>query len=122
MTQPSLRVTFTIMDQERLKKYKNKLESERKLLLDEIRRNEKPTDFGDDIDSSDEEADETEELGNQLSVAQNLKTRLTEIDIAIEKIGNGTYGTCEKCHEPIEEEILDIDPESRFNKKCKTGQ
>jgi len=40
--------------------------------------------------------------------------RLNEIDIALGKIQNGTYGVCEKCGVPIEPEILSIDPESRF--------
>lgn len=110
------------MTQEKLAGYKTKLESERRLILEEIKKNEKPTDFGDDIDHGDEDSDATEALGNQLSVAQGLKTRLDDIEVALEKIREGKYGVCEKCGGKIEEEILDIDPESRLCKNCKLAE
>ncbi len=103
-------------DQEKIKEYKTKLEQERLLLVDEIKRNETPTDFGDDTD---DESDETENFGNQLAMAQGLKDRLNEIDIALGKIQSGGYGICEKCGKKIEKEILDIDQESRYCKECK---
>ena len=92
------------------------------MVSDEIKQAEKPVDFGSDVDSFDEEADEAEEVSNQLAIANDLKGRLSEIDIALAKIASGKYGVCEKCGEAIEEEILDIDPESRFCKKCKLAQ
>jgi sigma-B regulation protein RsbU (phosphoserine phosphatase) len=35
---------------------------------------------------------------------------LKEVDSALERIDNGSYGLCEVCHEPIEEEALITDP------------
>jgi DnaK suppressor protein len=107
------------MTQEKINHYKGELEKERALILSEIKKNEKPTDFGSDIDHFDEETDATEELGNQLAVADDLKTRLDDIEVALEKIREGRYGICEKCGEEIEAEILDIDPESRLCKSDK---
>ena len=107
------------MNKEKIEEYKVKLEKEHKMVSDEIKREEKPVDFGSDVDGYDEEADEAEEVGNQLAVANDLKKRLSEIEIALEKIRNGKYGICEKCGRQIEEEILEIDPESRFCKECK---
>ena len=107
------------MNQDQLKEYKIKLEKERMMVAAEIARDEKPVDFGNDIDHDDEATDKSEEVGNQLAAAQELKSRLNEIDIALGKIQNGTYGICEKCGNPIEQEILAIDPESRFCKACK---
>lgn len=107
------------MEQDKLKKYKTKLEDELKMVSGEIKAEEKPVDFGSDVDGFDEEADEAEELGNQLAVSKNLKDRLSDIEIALEKIREGRYGICEKCGNKIETEILDIDPESRFCKECK---
>ncbi len=94
--------------------YKKKLEAERELVLDQIKESEKPVDFGDDIDHFEEEGEEAEAMSNQIGIANNLKTRLTEIDAALEKIRTGEYGLCEKCGKGIEREILDIDPESRL--------
>jgi DnaK suppressor protein len=107
------------MNQDQLKEYKIKLEKERMMVAVEIARDEKPVDFGSDIDHGDEDSDKSEEIGDQLAAAQGLKSRLNEIDIALGKIQNGTYGVCEKCGKPIEQEILAIDPESRFCKACK---
>lgn len=113
------RYSFNMMTKEKTKEYKNKLERERLVLIDEIKRNEMPTDFGGDID---DESDETENFGNQLAMVQGLKDRLNEIDIALGKIQSEKYGICEKCSGEIEEEVLDIDPESRFCKKCKSSK
>lgn len=108
------------METKILDEYKKRLEKERLLLLAEIKRNEKPTDFGSDTDHLDEETDESEEFGNQMAVVSDLKTRLGEIDIALGKIQSGNYGVCEECGKPIEAAVLDIDPESRFCKHCKS--
>ena len=107
------------MTQEKIAEYKSKLEKERALILSEIKQAEKPVDFGSDIDHGDEESDQTEEVGNQLAVAQDLKLRLDDVEAALEKIREGKYGVCEKGGEEIEEEILDIDPESRLCKHHK---
>ncbi len=107
------------MNEDQLKEYKVKLEKERTLVSAEIMRDEKPVDFGSDIDHGDEASDQSEEVGNRLAAARELKDRLNEIDIALGKIKTGTYGICEKCGKPIEREILMIDPESRFCKECK---
>lgn len=107
------------MTQENIQKYKNKLHEERGIILKEIQDTEKPVDFGSDVDHFDEKTDETEEISNQIAIGHTLKTRLSEIDIALEKIREGKYGICEKCGKEIEEKILDIDPESRFCKSCK---
>ena len=110
------------MEEKRLEEYKRQLEKERKVLLAEIKQNEKPVDFGNGTDHLEEEADETEEFDNQLAIAQDLKKRLDEIDVALAKIYNGGYGTCEQCGKAIETAVLDIDPESRFCKNCKSGK
>jgi len=120
---PSRKPTnLNLMTQEKIAGYKTKLESEQRLILAEIQKNEKPVDFGSDIDHFEEESDEAEEMGNQLAIAQDLKARLDDIEAALEKIREGTYGICEKCGGKIEEEILDIDPESRLCKNCKLAE
>ena len=40
---------------------------------------------------------------------------LQEVDTALEKVNKGTYGLCEECHEPIEEDRLMVDP---FIRNC----
>jgi RNA polymerase-binding transcription factor DksA len=110
---------YGIMHDERLNKYKIELEKERGLLLVEIKNDGQPVDFGSDVDHGEEKTDQTEELSNHLAAAQDLKNRLSEIDVALSKIHSGKYGVCEQCGGTIEEEVLNIAPESRFCKKCK---
>ena len=40
----------------------------------------------------------------------HLSRLLREVDAALEKIANDTYGLCEACHEPIEPDRLTADP------------
>jgi sigma-B regulation protein RsbU (phosphoserine phosphatase) len=44
---------------------------------------------------------------------QKLAQLLEEVDSALERMDVGTYGICETCHEPIENERLMADPLSR---------
>lgn len=111
-----------LMNQETIQTYKIKLETERRLILEEIKKAEKPVDFGSDVEHYEDEADEAESVGNQLAIAQGLKARLDDIEVALAKIVEGKYGICEKCGKPIETEILDIDPESRLCKNCKLAE
>ena len=43
-----------------------------------------------------------------------LARLLEEVDAALERMDNGTYGLCEVCHDPIEPERLLADPVVRF--------
>ena len=106
------------MTHEKIEFYKKKLEQERRMVFGEIKESEKPQSAA-DINDWDEETDEAEEISNQIAIASDLKNRLSEIDIALEKIQRGKYGICENCGKPIENEVLDISPESRFCKECK---
>lgn len=110
------------MNQETLNGHKKKLEAEKVSLMAEVDRVQKPSDFGSDIDGFDEKTDEAEEIGNQESIAAALKDRMGEIDVALSKINSGTYGVCEKCGNEIEEEVLKVNPESRFCKACNLAE
>jgi DnaK suppressor protein len=66
-----------------------------------------------------EEADEAQEYDNLLSLEHNLELRLKNVNSALEKIENNTYGICEKCGKEIDEERLHACPEARICIKCK---
>jgi DnaK suppressor protein len=48
-----------------------------------------------------------------------LKQELEEIEIALKKIENGTYGICEMCEEPINRERLLIKPHAKYCIICR---
>lgn len=111
-----------MLTKEKVQKYKDRLQKEKEKLLAEVKTDASMLDFGDDVDSGDEEADETEEKGNKLAVEQVLKKRVAEIDFALERIKRGTYGVCEMCGGEISENVLDAAPESNLCEKCKKGR
>lgn len=43
---------------------------------------------------------------------------LEEIDAALDRLADGTYGTCERCHQPIPLERLEVLPTSRSCTPC----
>ncbi len=44
----------------------------------------------------------------------DIRQLLQDVDRALDKIGKGTYGLCEKCSEPIEMDRLNVDPLLRY--------
>lgn len=104
---------------ENKEKIKSILEKQKINLENQIRELEKVPDFGDDVDHLEEEADETEGFGNQLSVSAELRERLADVDSALRKMDDGKYGICEKCGGKIEHEVLESVPESRLCRECK---
>jgi len=54
-----------------------------------------------------------QEIG-RVGRTQDLDRLLTEVHGALARVGNGTFGICETCHDPIEAERLIADPLVRF--------
>lgn len=72
-----------------------------------------------DLDTDmEEKADEVEEYDNLLSLEHSLELKLKDVNLALEKMGAGTYGSCEKCGKEIEEKRLSACPEARLCMKC----
>ncbi len=46
----------------------------------------------------------------QVDTAKNLDAKLRDVDRALGKLDEGTYGTCDTCGEPIGEERLEAIP------------
>lgn len=80
----------------------------------------KNRDYGDDTDSFEEEGDEAEEFSNQVELTKSLEERRDRIDAALQKMKDGTYGTCEQCGNPISTNVLEVDPESGLCRDCKS--
>lgn len=101
------------------KKFEEKLLKAKLKVEADVSGLKKPVDFGSDTDHNEEKADENEEFGNNMSAAETLEIYVADINSALEKIKSGAYGICENCNEPIEPEVLNAAPESRFCKNCK---
>ena len=101
-----------------LEKLKTLLLKEKESLEERLKKLTK-VDFGDDIDSLDEEADEAEEIATNIPLVNTFRDRLKGINEALEKMEAGTYGVCENCSKEISMDLLEVNPESKLCKDCK---
>ena len=82
-------------------KLKENLEKREKELMEEIKKLETPANYGHDSEGNEdlsEEADETEEDGVNLGIAEVFKKELEDVREALERIAKGVYGECEECN------------------------
>lgn len=99
--------------------FRQRLEEERQRVVDAIENI-----HAENPGSMSEETEETAFQGNHLgdvatatfdremasSLEENSMKVLTEIDAALQRIDEGTYGTCERCGKPIDLERLEALP------------
>ena len=106
---------------------RTRLESERKHLNEEIeqlkaaerieeRREGSP--FG----KREEEATEAYELEKRLAFEKRLRGQLAEVERALKKFEEGTYGLCDVCGQPIDEDRLEALPQATLCMSCKAKQ
>ncbi len=60
-----------------------------------------------------EVADKIEEFETNQAIVSSLKAELSEVNDALGKMEVGTYGICETCQQPIEEDRLEANPSAR---------
>lgn len=102
------------------------IEKQKKALLDEKERLEKKIgelkqypDYG---QNEDDNAKETADYENNLSVEEQLVFLLSKVNRALSAIENGTYGTCQKCSKAIEEGRLEIMPYAELCISCRKAE
>src|SRR5512136_3260908 len=54
-----------------------------------------------------------------LTLNENERLRLKEVDEALDRIETGTYGICEECGEPIGLKRLEVKPVAKYCVPCK---
>lgn len=106
------------MSKKDLKKLQSLLTKDKKELEKKVAKL-KRVDFGDDIDSGEEEADEVEEMVTNKALLILFEKRLKGVSEALAKIDKGTYGICEECGKEISVKLLKVDPESKLCQNCK---
>jgi RNA polymerase-binding transcription factor DksA len=57
---------------------------------------------------------ETFDREKDLSILEQVEAELADVARALERINEGTYGTCEACGKPIGDERLEAIPAARF--------
>ena len=117
------------MNKKDLAYFKEKLEKEKKLLEEELgniscvdpedSNNWEATTTDIQVDSADENevADKMEELEENKSEIRSLEPQLKEVNDALNRIKDGTYGICEISGDAIEKERLEANPSARTSIK-----
>ena len=60
----------------------------------------------------------TAERGEVEALAGNLRDSLIDVEAALAKLDNGTFGTCEACGQPIPPARLEAKPAARLCMEC----
>ena len=117
------------METNNLSYFKEKLESEKRSIEEELgtisRKNPDVPGDWEPVENPSivNEADPNERADNQAKFADNtrmtdmLELRLAEVEKALTKIEEGTYGICEVSGEEIEHDKLEANPAARTCKK-----
>lgn len=110
------------MDENILKELKQALEKEKKVLTEELRTIANPDkDVKGDWDARyqnmgdepEDNAQEVTEYATRLPLEHELELKLQDIDAALKRAAEGTYGICEKCGDVIDIERLKAEPAAR---------
>lgn len=111
-------------------KIKKGLEKRKKQILRDIKtiakkRNESGEDeyratFPEYGNKTDENAQEINEYSTNLAKEDVLEKTLRDIEKAIERVDEGTYGTCKYCKNPIDPKRLEARPTASSCISCKT--
>jgi len=110
------------IDKKTLKRFRKTLLKEREEIIGEVKQiYESSKEMGQD--GIQDIADEAANIYHRqvlLSLTENERTRLQEVDEALDRIESGSYGICEECGEPIGLKRLEVRPVAKYCVPCKT--
>ena len=107
---------------------RSRLESERKHLTEELEQlmgSVRPADErreGSPFGKREEEATETFELEKRLALEKRIRDQMAEVEHALHKFEEGSYGLCDNCGQPIDPARLEALPQASLCLSCKAGQ
>ena len=116
------------MDKQFIKKMEEELITKQTKLREELssfadksvkKEDDYNTRFPDYGDKDEENATEVADFQDNLSLERNLEKLLSEVDVALEKIKEGTYGKCSKCDKEIDVARLEAFPAAILCIDCK---
>ncbi len=111
-----------------LKLFRTRLENEHKRLAEELEqlKSSEPTSEerreGSPFGKREEEATETLELEKRLALERRTREQLAQVEHALQKIEEGTYGSCDICGQPIDPARLEALPQASLCLNCKEQQ
>lgn len=108
------------IDKKTLSHYRRMLLKEREQIVGEVKQTyQSSQEMGQD--GIQDIGDEAANIYNKqilLSLNESERMRLQEVDEALDRIANGTYGTCEECGCPISLKRLEVRPVAKYCVAC----
>ena len=104
---------------------RSNLESEQKRLIEELAQleaNIRPTEVrreGSPFGKREEEATESFELEKRLALEKQIRDHLADVEHALHKFEEGTYGLCDDCGQSINPDRLEALPQASLCVDCK---
>ena len=108
--------------------FRSHLEGERKRLseeLEQLKGGIRPAEErreGSPFGKREEEAAESFELEKRLVLEKRIRDQLVEVEHALDKFEQGTYGLCDDCGKPIDPARLEALPQANLCLDCKAQQ
>lgn len=109
-----------IMDKKAVLRFKKALLKEREQIVGEVKQTY--------VSSQEVGQDGIQDIGDEaaniynkqilLSLNENERMRLQEVDEALDRIGSSTYGICDECGEPINLKRLEVRPVAKYCVAC----
>jgi DnaK suppressor protein len=93
--------------------------------LEQLKSTVRPADErreGSPFGKREEEATESFELEKRLTLEKRIREQLAEVEHALQKFKDGTYGSCDNCGQPIDPARLEALPQASLCLNCKTLQ
>jgi len=104
---------------------RSRLEREQKRLteeLEQLKASVRPANErreGSPFGKREEEATESFELEKRLALEKRIRDQLAEVEHALHKFDEGTYGLCDNCGQPIDPARLEALPQASLCLSCK---
>jgi len=107
---------------------RSRLESEQKHLIEQmgqLQASVRPVEErreGSPFGKREEEATESLELEKRLALEKRIREQLAEVEHALHKCKEGTYGLCDSCGQPIDPARLEALPQANLCLNCKAHE
>lgn len=111
------------MDQQKLEYFRNLLLEQRRQATEDLQA-ERAAALQQGDDGVKDTADVSEldlDQSTTLDLASRESQLIEEIDDALRRIDEGTYGQCARCGKPIDEERLKAMPTARYDAECQAA-
>lgn len=110
------------MEQQKLEYFRNLLLEQRRQATEDLQAERAAATRGDDgVEDIGDMAESDLEESTAFDVASRESQLIEDIDDALRRIDEGTYGQCVRCGKPIDEERLKAMPTAKYDAACQAA-